>query len=130
MEAGGAMEIITGVERRRRWRLEDKLRIVADAQRPGACFADVARRHEVSRGLLWSWRDQVRRGALAPEPMPVFVPLRVTAGLSTPPTTPGANACWTARRRIRSSPSASLAKPKPEGGAGAARVERNQARRD
>ena len=51
------MEIITGIERRRRWRLEDKLRIVADAQRPGACFADVARRHEVSRGLLWSWRD-------------------------------------------------------------------------
>lgn len=51
------MEIITGVERRRRWRLEDKLRIVAEARRPGACFADVARRHEVSRGLLWSWRD-------------------------------------------------------------------------
>ena len=83
MEAGGAMEIITGFERRRRWRPEDKPRVVADAQRPGACFADVARRHEVSRGLLWSWRDQVRRGALAPEPVPVFVPLRVTAGLST-----------------------------------------------
>jgi transposase-like protein len=31
------MEIITGVERRRRWRTEDKLRIVAEAERPGAC---------------------------------------------------------------------------------------------
>jgi transposase len=47
------MEIITGVERRRHWRTEDKLRIVAEAERPGACFAEVARRHKVSRGLLW-----------------------------------------------------------------------------
>ncbi len=51
------MEIITGVERRRRWRVEDKLRIVAEAERPGARFVEVARRHEVSRGLLWLWRD-------------------------------------------------------------------------
>jgi transposase-like protein len=36
------MEIITGVERRRRWRLEDKLRIVAEAERPGACVSKVA----------------------------------------------------------------------------------------
>ena len=80
------MEIITGVERRRHWRLEDKLRIVAEAERPGARFVDVARRHEVSRSLLWSWRDQVRRGVLSPEPAPVFVPLRVTADPSGPVT--------------------------------------------
>ena len=72
------MEIITGVERRRRWRLEEKLRIVAEVEEPGASFAAVARRHEVSRGLLWNWRRQVRRGDLAREPMPVFVPVRVT----------------------------------------------------
>jgi len=41
------MEIITGVERRRRWRCEEKLRIVAEVERPGASFNDVARRHEV-----------------------------------------------------------------------------------
>ena len=29
------MEIITGVERRRRWRLEEKLRIVAELEQPG-----------------------------------------------------------------------------------------------
>ena len=73
------MEIITGVERRRRWRLEEKLRIVAEVEQPGASFADVARRHEVSRGLLWNWRRQVRRGELAPEPMPVFMPVQITA---------------------------------------------------
>ncbi len=71
------MEIITGVERRRRWRLEEKLRIVAEVEEPGASFAAVARRHEVSRGLLWNWRQQVRRGDLVPEPMPVFVPVQI-----------------------------------------------------
>jgi transposase len=60
----GDMEIITGIERRRRWRVEDKLRIVAEAEQPGVCFAEVARRNEVSRGLLWNWRSQVRRGKL------------------------------------------------------------------
>ena len=73
------MEIITGVERRRRWRLEEKLRIVAEAEQPGALFVAVARRYEVSRGLLWTWRRQVRSGALAPEPMPTFLPVRVVA---------------------------------------------------
>ena len=81
------MEIITGIERRRRWRLDEKLRIVAEAEQPGASFADVARRHEVSRGLLWNWRQQVRRGELAPDPMPTFVPVQVTPDppLALPP---------------------------------------------
>ena len=61
---GATVEIITGVERRRRWRVEEKLRIVAEVERPGACFAEVARRHDVSRGLLWNWRRQVRNAAL------------------------------------------------------------------
>ncbi|HEY0182811.1 MAG TPA: transposase [Rhodopila sp.] len=77
------MEIITGVERRRRWRLEEKLRIVAEVEQPGASFADVARRHEVSRGLLWNWRRQVRRGELVPEPMPTFLPVQITADAPT-----------------------------------------------
>src|ERR1700758_3472114 len=64
------MEIITGIERRRRWRLEDKLRIVAELDRPGASCTEIARRHEVSRGLLWNWRRQVRQGLLAPVPVP------------------------------------------------------------
>ena len=78
------MEIITGVERRRRWRCEEKLRIVAEVERPGASFNAVARRHEVSRGLLWNWRRQVRAGVLGPEPMPVFVPVQITANPPSP----------------------------------------------
>jgi transposase-like protein len=70
------MEIITGVERRRRWSLDEKLRIVAETERPGAGIAEVARRYEISRGLLWNWRSQVRRGVLGSEPQPVFLPVQ------------------------------------------------------
>ena len=71
------MEIITGNERRRRWRVEDKLRIVAETEQPGACFADIARRHEISRGLLWNWRDKVRRGTLIAPSVSRFLPVQV-----------------------------------------------------
>lgn len=74
------MEIITGVERRRRWRLEEKLRIVAETEQPGACFAEIARRYDVSRGLLWNWRSQTRRGVLAAQPPAAFLPVRVITG--------------------------------------------------
>ena len=80
------MEIITGIKRRRRWRDEDKVRIVAEAEQPDACFADVARRHKISCGLSWDWR-QVRRGALAWDAAPVFMQPRITAEphQNTPP---------------------------------------------
>jgi len=70
------MEIITGVERRRRWRVGDKLRILAELAEPGVKFNDVARRHDLSRGLLWQWRDAQRGGQLV-EDAPVFLPVRV-----------------------------------------------------
>jgi transposase len=77
------MEIITGVERRRHWRDEVKLQILAELDEPGAKFNDVARRHDVSRGLLWQWRDAQRRGKLVAE-APGFVPLRIVAELPAP----------------------------------------------
>lgn len=69
------MEIISGVERRRRWRPDDKLRILAEID-AGARLADVARRYDVSRGLLWQWRDARRRGLLTLDE-PGFLPVRV-----------------------------------------------------
>ena len=78
------MEIITGIERRRLWRVEDKLRIVAETEQPGACFADVARRYEISRGLLWNWRNRVRRGSLRQTTAASFLPIRVVNDTSTP----------------------------------------------
>lgn len=58
------LEIISGVERRRRWSVADKLRIVAEADEAGATVAEVARRHEISRSILWAWRKQARAGVL------------------------------------------------------------------
>jgi transposase len=77
------VEIITGVERRRQWRDEEKLRILAELNQPGVKFSEVARRHDVSRGLLWQWRDAQRRGRLVAE-TPGFVPLQVVPELAAP----------------------------------------------
>src|SRR3954462_7164022 len=84
------MEIITGVERRRRWRDEEKLRILAELDEPGTRFSEVARRHDVSRGLLWQWRDAQRRGRLGGE-APGFPPPQGVPE-PTPPAPPGGSA--------------------------------------
>ena len=54
--ADGMIEIITGRERRRRWSVVEKLRIVAESQEPGVRVCDVASRHDVSPSLLHGWR--------------------------------------------------------------------------
>jgi transposase len=73
------LEIISGVERRRRWSVADKLRIVAEADEPGATVAEVARRHEISRSILWTWRKQARAGRLTMSDPPGFLPVVVDA---------------------------------------------------
>jgi len=91
------MEIITGVERRRRWRPEEKLRVLAELAEPGVTVAEVARRHEVSRGLLWQWRYAQRRGDLVADE-PAFLPLRVLPAPEAPPALPGDAAAEPDRR--------------------------------
>ena len=54
---------------------------MAETEQPGACFVEIARRHEVCRSLLWNWRRQVRRGTLRAEPQSVFLPVRLTNDL-------------------------------------------------
>ena len=79
-----AVEIITGVERRRRWRPEEKRRVLAELEAPDATVAEVARRHDISRGLLWTWRRQARRRLAAVEPGTEFLPVHVTLGSAAP----------------------------------------------
>ncbi len=83
--AGGAIEIITGKERRRRWSAAEKLGIVAEAEEPGACIKAVASRHDVYPSLLFYWRRQVREGRLGTSDPTGFVPVRL---LASPPETP------------------------------------------
>ena len=64
---------------RRRWPVEEKLRIVAESDRgPGAVSA-TARRYGVSPAQLFTWRRQVRTGQLTAEGFNGFVPACVVA---------------------------------------------------
>ena len=51
-------ELLSGPERRRRWSSEEKAGIVAEVMLPGATVTEVARRHGISRGLLYTWRRE------------------------------------------------------------------------
>ena len=53
--------LLTGSERRRSWSREQRERILAEAFAPGAIASAVARRHEVSSGLLYTWRKNAER---------------------------------------------------------------------
>ena len=66
------MEIITGVERRRRWTAQAKAEIVAETFAPGATVAEVARRHDLRASQIQLWRKQART-ACAPAFAPVVV---------------------------------------------------------
>ena len=80
----GVVEIITGRERRRRWSLQDKARLVAETNEPGAMIRAVAVRHGVSESLLFTWRRQAREGLLgSASPSPVFVPVQTLVPAST-----------------------------------------------
>ena len=81
----GVVEIITGRERRRRWSLRDKLRIIDDTREPGARICDVAARHGVCESLVFTWRRQAREGLLTDAETQVFMPVQ-TLGMSEPMT--------------------------------------------
>ena len=71
-------EILTGVERRRRWSREDKLRILSEVGVEGASVAEVARRHDVTRQHLHQWRRELRRKHLVAREHPNLVPVEVS----------------------------------------------------
>jgi transposase len=58
------IEVLSRVERRRRWSAEAKARIVAESFEVGARVTDVARRHEISPQHLTLWRRLARTGQL------------------------------------------------------------------
>jgi transposase len=54
------VEVLGGVERRRRWSSDEKTRIVEETLVPGAKISEVARRNGISASLLFTWRRQAR----------------------------------------------------------------------
>jgi transposase len=84
------VEVITSVQRRRRWSRAEKERIVAAAIEPGAVASEVARAAGIHTSQLFRWRQELCGGARA---APGFSAVAVVSGsVATPaqPTAPGA----------------------------------------
>jgi transposase len=100
----GVMELLSGRERRRRWSVTDKLRIVAETQEPGARISGVAARHGVCESLVFTWRRQVREGVLVAQEMAAFMPVRTFEALEP------------ATAAVAHPPSQALPSPRPSSG--------------
>ena len=73
----GAMarvEVISGIERRRRWSEEQKRAIVAESFAPGAVVSEVARRADVSPGQIYRWRQKLRAAVAGFAPLLIAAP--------------------------------------------------------
>jgi transposase len=69
------VEVITSVQRRRRWSQTEKERIVAAAMDPGAVASEVARVAGIHTSQLFRWRQQLCERTQIPA---VFNPVAVT----------------------------------------------------
>ena len=67
------VEVITSVQRRRRWSRAEKERIVAAAIEPGAVASEVARAAGIHTSQLFRWRQQLCERIPA-----IFNPVAVT----------------------------------------------------
>jgi transposase len=69
-----AIEVITSVERRRRWSAAEKERLVAASLEPGACVSAVAREAGLHASQLYGWRRQLLRRT---QPAASFAAVRI-----------------------------------------------------
>src|SRR3954471_6633682 len=59
------VEVITSVQRRRRWSAEEKAQIVQETYAPGMSVSLVARQHGVAPNQVFKWRQLYAEGALS-----------------------------------------------------------------
>jgi transposase len=80
------VEVITSVQRRRRWPCTEKERIVAEAMEPGAVASEVARAAGIHSSQLFRWRQQLCERVQIPAVFhPVAVPAETGAAPSPSP---------------------------------------------
>ena len=70
------VEVLGGIERRRRWSQDDKLRIVDETLVPGAKVTEVARRNGIAASVVFTWRRQART---IEKVGPCFAPVQIAA---------------------------------------------------
>jgi len=58
------IEVITSVQRRRRWTPVEKRALLEEAEHPGSSVSAVARKYGVNPNQLFHWRKLMREGAL------------------------------------------------------------------
>lgn len=75
----GRMEVITRIERRRRYSDEERAAVLAQCDEPGATVVGVSRRLGISASLIHGWRKTRREAQrIASEPLQ-FIPYGVVA---------------------------------------------------
>jgi transposase len=85
----GRVEVITSVQRRRRWSAAEKQRIVAAALEPGAVASAVARKAGIHVSQLFRWRQQLCHGAEASSTFAAVTVSREPVSTPVPPPPPG-----------------------------------------
>jgi transposase len=75
-------EIISRVERRRRWSSEQKVKILTEALEPGATVSAVADRNGISRSQVYAWKRLAQQGGIPGisvngAPKQLFAPVRI-----------------------------------------------------
>lgn len=97
------VEVITSVERRRRWSVQEKLRLVGESYRAAGGVAEVADQAGLHRNLLQRWRRQARDGELVADRLapPPFVPIALNGGdgVASPALAAPAAGSWTGADR-------------------------------
>ena len=63
-ETPARVDVVTSVQRRRRWTAEQKLEIVKQTSAPGSSVSMVARQFGISAAQLFQWRKAYLEGSL------------------------------------------------------------------
>ena len=71
------IEVITSVQRRRRFSAEEKRALVEEVEQSGSSISAVARKYGINPNQLFRWRKLMREG--------LFPPLALTNPSSRPP---------------------------------------------
>ena len=56
------VEVLSGIQRRRRYTLDQKMAVLAEAAQPGMSISYIARKHGIAPSLLFGWRRRMTEG--------------------------------------------------------------------
>ena len=56
------VQVFAGIQRRRRYTVEQKLAVLEEASQPGMTISYVGRRHGISPSLIFGWRRRMAEG--------------------------------------------------------------------